>query len=69
MSDPLLALDHSVDFSALAATVERVAPRIISPKAGRPAFPTEAMVQIIILKCFHSLSDEMMEYQLIDRLS
>ncbi|WP_411180638.1 hypothetical protein [Photorhabdus bodei] len=27
------------------------------------------MVQIIILKCFHSLSDEMMEYQLIDRLS
>ncbi|CDH30356.1 hypothetical protein XBJ2_760003 [Xenorhabdus bovienii str. Jollieti] len=49
--------------------VDRVAPRIISPKGGRPPFPTEVMVRIIILKHFHNLSDEKMEYQLLDRMS
>uniref|UniRef100_UPI001C25A117 transposase n=1 Tax=Photorhabdus heterorhabditis TaxID=880156 RepID=UPI001C25A117 len=61
--------DKYVDFSALADTIDRVAPRIISPKGGRPPFPTEVMVRIIILKHFHNLSDEKMEYQLLDRMS
>jgi transposase, IS5 family len=69
LGDPLLSLDHYIDFSALAASVDSVCPRIISPKGGRPAFPTEVMVRILILKRFHSLSDESMEYQLLDRLS
>ncbi|WP_041573906.1 IS5 family transposase [Xenorhabdus nematophila] len=69
LGDPLLVLDQYVDFSALADTVDRVAPRIISPKGGRPPFPTEAMVRIIILKHFHHLSDEKREYQLLDRMS
>nr|WP_152962489.1 IS5 family transposase [Photorhabdus khanii] len=69
LGDPLLVLDKYVDFSALADTIDRVVPRIISPKGGRPPFPTEVMVRIIILKHFHNLSDEKMEYQLLDRMS
>ncbi|REF27967.1 transposase-like protein DUF772 [Xenorhabdus cabanillasii] len=69
LGDPLLVLDKYVDFSALADTVDRVAPRSSSPKGGRPPFPTEVMVRIIILKHFHHLSDEKMEYQLLDRMS
>ncbi|WP_045958610.1 IS5/IS1182 family transposase [Xenorhabdus poinarii] len=69
LGDPLLVLDQYVDFSALADTVDRVTPRIISPKGGRPPFPTEVMVRIIILKHFHNLSDEKREYQLLDHMS
>ncbi|PHM60599.1 transposase [Xenorhabdus stockiae] len=69
LGDPLLALDKYVDFLALAEAVDRAVPRIVSPKGGRPPFPTEVMVRIIILKHFHNLSDEKMEYQLLDRMS
>ncbi|PHM73273.1 transposase [Xenorhabdus kozodoii] len=44
-------------------------PRIVSSKGGRTPFPTEMMVRIIILKHFHHLSDEKMEYQLLERMS
>ncbi|WP_047685019.1 transposase, partial [Xenorhabdus sp. NBAII XenSa04] len=69
LGDPLLLLDKYVDFSALAESVDRAVPRVVSPKGGRPPFPTEVMVRIIILKHFHTLSDEKMEYQLLDRMS
>src|SRR5690625_2447304 len=69
MGDPLQALEAHVDFAALAAEVDRVAPREVNPKGGRPAYPTETMVRILMLKRLHNLSDEQMEYQLLDRMS
>ncbi|MBD2801869.1 transposase [Xenorhabdus sp. M] len=65
----LLGLDKYVDFSALAETVDLTVLRPVSPKGGRPPFSIEVMVRIIILKHFHNLSDEKMEYQLIGRMS
>ena len=50
-------------FDALAAEVDRVAPRPGNTQGGRPAFPTETMVRILILKRLYNLSDEQMEYQ------
>lgn len=37
--------------------------------AGPPPYPTETMVRILILKRLHNLSDEQIEYQLMDRMS
>jgi IS5 family transposase len=69
MGDPLLAFETHIDFAALAAEVDRVAPRPVSLQGGRPPFPTETMVRILFLKRVNNLSDEQMEYQLLDRMS
>lgn len=69
LGDPLLAFEEHINFAALAAEVDRVAPRPVSPQGGRPPFPTETMVRILFLKRFNNLSDEQTEYQLLDRMS
>ena len=70
LGDPLVFLDRHVDFAALAAEVDRVAPRPTSENGGgRPPYPTETMVRILILKRLNNLSDEQIEYQLLDRMS
>ncbi|WP_244883853.1 transposase [Paracidovorax oryzae] len=38
-------------------------------KGGRPAYPTEGMVSILVLKRLYNLSDEQMEHKLLDRAS
>lgn len=69
LGDPLTEIESHIDFAALAAEVDRVAPRPASPQGGRPPFPTETMVRILVLKRLYNLSDEQMEYQLLDRMS
>ncbi len=69
LGDLLRALDAHIDFAALAAEVDCVAPRPVSAQGGRPPFPTETMVRIAVVKRLHNLSDEQVEFQLLDRLS
>ena len=69
LGDPLAEIESYIDFGALAAEVDRVAPRPVSPQGGRPPYPTETMVRILVLKRLYNLSDEQMEYQLLDRMS
>jgi len=69
LGDPLVKISRVVDFAAFASEVDRVVPRIISAKGGRPPFPTETMVRILVLKRTHNLSDEQVGFQLLDRLS
>ena len=69
LGDPLLAFEAHIDFIALAKEVDRLAPRPKSLQGGRPPFPTETMVRILFLKRCNNLSDEQMEYQLLDRMS
>lgn len=69
LGDPLVEIEAHIDFGALAAEVDRIAPRPDSAQGGRPAFPTETMVRIVVLKRLYNLSDEQMEYQLLDRMS
>lgn len=69
LGDPLAEIATHIDFSALAQEVDHIAPRPHSLQGGRPAFPTETMVRILILKRLNNLSDEQMEYQLLDRMS
>lgn len=69
LGDPLAEIESYIDFAALAAEVDRVAPRPTSAQGGRPPYPTETMVRILVLKRLYNLSDEQMEYQLLDRMS
>lgn len=69
LGHPLVEIEKHISFTALAAEVDRVAPRPVSLKGGRPSFPTETMVRILVLKRLYNLSDEQMEYQLLDRMS
>jgi IS5 family transposase len=69
LGDPLVAIERHIDFRALAAEVDRIAPRPVSLQGGRPPFPTETMVRLVVLKRLYNLSDEQLEYQLLDRMS
>jgi IS5 family transposase len=69
LGDPLAEIESYIDFAALAVEVDAIAPRVASPQGGRPPYPTETMVRILVLKRLYNLSDEQMEYQLLDRMS
>ena len=69
IGDPLQKIEAVVDFSALAQAVERISPRPEQPKGGRPPYPTEMMVRVLVVKRLHDLSDEQTEFQLMDRRS
>jgi IS5 family transposase len=67
--DTLQVLDRHVDFTALAAEVDQAAPRPDRLRGGRPPFPTEVVVRILLIQQLFNSSDEQMEFQLLDRLS
>ena len=69
LGDPLQEMDSVIDFAALAAEVEKIFPSKDQSKGGRPPYPIETMVRIVVLKRLYGLSDEQMEYQLLDRTS
>ena len=69
LGDPLAGIEACIDSKALASAVDQAVPREESPKGGRPAYPTETMVRILVLKRLNNHSDERMEFLLLDRLS
>ncbi|MYM33713.1 IS5 family transposase [Duganella sp. FT94W] len=69
LGDALQVLERHVDFAALANGVDTAAPRPGRERGGRPPFPTEVMVRILLIQQLFNLSDEQMEFQLLDRLS
>ena len=62
-------LDKHVDFVALTAAFDQATLRPSREKGGRPPFPTEIMVRILLLQQLYNLSDEQLEFQLLDRFS
>jgi len=69
LGDALRVLEEHVDFAELAAAVDHAAPRPGRERGGRPPFPTELMVRVLLVQQMFNLSDEQMEFQLLDRLS
>lgn len=49
--------------------LDALLPRSEGAKGGRPPYPTEVMVRILVLKRLYNLSDEQVGYQLLDRMS
>jgi IS5 family transposase len=64
-------LEHLVDWSGLAAAVNAATGREAArPQGGRPPYPTAVLLKIVVLQqLYGNLSDEQMEYALLDRLS
>jgi transposase, IS5 family len=56
LGDPLTEIEACIDFTALVAEVDRIAPRSVSLQGGRPPFPTETMVRILVLKRLYNLA-------------
>jgi hypothetical protein len=54
LGDPLREMEAVIDFAALAAEVEKIAPLKDQPKGGRPPYPIETMVRIVVLKRLYS---------------
>lgn len=69
LGDPLQVLDRQIDFAALANAVD--AKLVIGDvgRGGRPPYPTELMIRLLVLQQLYNLSDDAMEYQLLDRAS
>lgn len=69
LGDALRVMEQHVDFVALANEIDEAAPRPSRERGGRPPFPTELMVRVLLIQQMFNLSDEQMEFQLLDRLS
>ncbi|MBY0238812.1 MAG: IS5 family transposase [Burkholderiaceae bacterium] len=69
LGDSLQELERLVDFAALADAVDNATPRPSRERGGRPPFPTEVMVRILLIQQMFNLSDEQLEFQLLDRMS
>lgn len=69
LGDPLALLSKHVDFATMAVEIDRWVPRPSQAKGGRPPYPTELMTRLLVLQHLFNLSDEQMEFQLLDRMS
>ena len=69
LGDPLQVIARHIDFEHLTRVVDELLPTGDTTKGGRPAYPSAVMARILILKYLYNLSDEQMEYQLLDRMS
>ena len=69
IGDPLLNIAELLDFKALTARVDKAVPRGDRSKGGRPPYPTEVMIRILVIKKLYNLSNDQMEFQLLDRMS
>jgi len=69
LGDVLQRFDEVIDFGAVARDVEQALPSRDRSKGGRPPYPIEMMVRILVAQDRFNLSDEQMEFQLLDRLS
>ena len=65
LGDPLQIIARHIDFAHLAGLIDGLFPRPEAAKGGRPPYPTEVMVHVLILKRLYNLSDEQVEYQLL----
>lgn len=64
-------LETLIDWSGLAKAVNNATGREAArPQGGRPPYPTTVLLKIVVLQqLYGNLSDEQMEYALLDRLS
>lgn len=69
LGDPLLLIARHIDFDHLTQIVDSLLPKADTSKGGRPAYPTAVMVRILTLKYLNNLSDEQVEFQILDRMS
>jgi len=65
----LARIHELVKFADIATQIDALCPRPDRRKGGRPPYPTEVLVRMVFLQALYGLSDEQLEYQLLDRRS
>ncbi|HEU0196759.1 MAG TPA: IS5 family transposase [Nevskiaceae bacterium] len=69
LGDPLRVLAQAVDFAALAKVIDAKLVLGDRGRGGRPPYPTEMMIRLLVLQQLYNLADDALEYQLLDRAS
>jgi IS5 family transposase len=69
LNDPLALLTRHIDFGAIAAVVDMKLTLGSSGRGGRPPYPTVLMIKLLLLQQLYNLSDDALEYQVLDRTS
>ena len=67
--DPLERLDAAVDWEMFRPQLRKCFKKEPKGPGGRPAFDYVMMFKVLILQRLYNLSDEQMQYQILDRLS
>jgi transposase len=69
--DPLERLDSVINWEQFRPVLQRLfrAERKVASRGGRPHYDYVMMFKLLILQRYNNLSDDAMEYQLLDRLS
>lgn len=67
IGDPLLVLERHIDFAAIAAVIDAKLTLGDRGRGGRPPYATETMVRLLVLQQLYNLSDDALEYQVLDR--
>lgn len=69
LGDPLALLDKHINFSAIAQALDQKLSLGKSKRGGRPPYSTELMIRLLLLQQLYNLSDDALEYQVLDRSS
>ncbi len=69
IKDPLKALSEKIDWMQFVPVLEKAFAHIDYSQCGRPPFDRLLMFKVLALQEYYGLSDDQMEYQLLDRLS
>ncbi len=69
IGDPLALLSRHIDFAGIARALDAKLGLGTGKRGGRPAWPTEIMVKLLLLQQLYNLSDDALEYQVLDRRS
>ncbi|MBQ0721474.1 MAG: transposase, partial [Gammaproteobacteria bacterium] len=67
--DPLLALNHLIDWKNFRHTLNKTREEPRKSNAGRKPYDVVLMFKILVLQHLYNLSDDELEYQIRDRYS
>jgi len=67
--DPLVQLDNTIDWEIFRPILEQAREKPKKSKAGAKGFDAVLLFKILILQSLYNLSDEALEYQILDRYS
>jgi len=67
--DPLERLNKYIDWKKFSPLLNKVFEKDSKGKGGRPPYDYVLMFKILILQRYYNISDEQVEYQILDRLS
>ena len=67
--DPLVKLNNTIDWEIFRPTLDKAREKPKKSKAGAKGFDVVLLFKILILQSLYNLSDEAMEYQILDRYS